>query len=282
MGNVVSSLASYFFNSFIDWLEKQLLALSAFGISFINNYVLSFFENDVIDAFMNFSTWINIFVFCISLLVVIVDIAEEKASDKPVYWSVVFTNVAKSFAFANFARWIAVLSMELSNKITSYFGISLNGSNFQNDISELTRIILSLSPIGQTISVNKTIINIIFLLAVLIAVIYFAFSSLKRFGTMFVHIFTSALYIPDVTRGDTTKMGEWFRQMSAIVLTYVFIYILFFIGAGFFSDQNIIPCLACWLAMPMVSKILNKYGWSSGTQGSFGAIAAQVGMVAIR
>ena len=45
MGNVVTNIAGYFFNSLIDWLEEKLLALSAFAISFINNYVLSFFEN---------------------------------------------------------------------------------------------------------------------------------------------------------------------------------------------------------------------------------------------
>ncbi len=276
MGNVVTNIAGYFFNSLIDWLKKKLLALSAFAISFINNYVLSFFENEIIDAFMDFSTWINYFVFGVALLVVIVDIAEEKASDKPVYWSVVFTNVAKAFAFAGFARWLAVLAMELSNKITTYFGITIDANNFELSIDEIINAV-----IGSNIAI-KALLNVIFLIIILFSVIFFAVSSLKRFGVMFVHIFTAALYIPDILRGDTTKMGDWFRQMASIVLTYVFIYILFFLGASFFGADHIVPCFACWLAMPAVSKILNRYGWTSGTQGNFGSIAAQVGIMAIR
>lgn len=276
MGNIVTGIAGYFFNSFIEWLEEKTLSLAAFAISFINKYVLSFFENEVIDAFMDFSTWINFFVFAISLLVVIGDIAEEKASDKPVYWSVVFTNTAKAFAFAGLARWIAVLSMEVSNKITTYFGLSIDVDDFELNINRIIDTVIR-PEMGM-----KMLLNTIFLIVILFAVIFFVVSSLKRFGIMFVHIFTSALYIPDIIRGDTTKMGEWFRQMTAIVLTYVFIYILFFIGAGFFSADNIVPCFACWLAMPAVSKVLNRYGWTSGTQGNFGSIAAQIGVMAIR
>ena len=276
MGNIVTGIAGYIFNSFIEWLEEKTLSLAAFAISFINKYVLSFFENEVIDAFMDFSTWINFFVFAISLLVVIGDIEEEKASDKPVYWSVVFTNTAKAFAFAGLARWIAVLSMEVSNKITTYFGLSIDVDDFELNINRIIDTVIR-PEMGM-----KMLLNTIFLIVILFAVIFFAVSSLKRFGIMFVHIFTSALYIPDIIRGDTTKMGEWFRQMTAIVLTYVFIYILFFIGAGFFSADNIVPCFACWLAMPAVSKVLNRYGWTSGTQGNFGSIAAQIGVMAIR
>ena len=124
--------------------------------------------------------------------------------------------------------------------------------------------------------------NIIFWLIILIATIYFAVTSLKRFGEMFVHILTSALYIPDILRGDTTKMGDWLRQMLSIVLTYMIIYILFFLGCGFFDSDNVILSLVCWLTMPSVSKILNKFGWSSGTQGNFGAIALQTGAMMIR
>lgn len=276
MGNIVNGIAGYFFNSFIDWLEEKILALAAFAISFINKYVLSFFDNEIIDAFMDFSTWINYFVFAVALVVAIVDIAEEKASDKPVYWSVVFTNTAKAFAFAGLARWIAILSMEISNDITTYFGISLDVDSFELNAERIVNSILGME------SIHRALFSVIFLIVILFAAVFFAVSSLKRFGVMFVHIFTSALYIPDVLRGDTTKMGEWFRQMASIVLTYVFIYILFFLGASFFGGENLVPCLACWLAMPAVSKVLNRYGWTSGTQGNFGSIAVQAGMMAIR
>ena len=189
MGNVVTNIAGYFFNSLIDWLEEKLLALSAFAISFINNYVLSFFENEIIDAFMDFSTWINYFVFGVALLVVIVDIAEEKASDKPVYWSVVFTNVAKAFAFAGFARWLAVLAMEISNKITTYFGITIDANKFELSIDEIVNAVL-----GSNIAI-KALLNVIFLIIILFSVIFFCRELTEKIrGNVCTYFYSSIIH----------------------------------------------------------------------------------------
>ncbi len=278
-----------YFLKMTDWINTILIHLAVFIINFLNNYVISFFDIKAISLFLNFGTWINILVFAVYLIVVIVDIAEEKMSDKPVNYGVVFSNAIKAFSFALLARWIGEWSMELSNTITTLFGIELQADSIALSIQNILKkeaFILSESII-QTITPVidfriSDLLNIIFWLILLIALIYFTVVSLKRFGEMFVHILTSALYIPDILRGDTTKMGDWLRQMTSIVLTYMIIYILFFLGCGFFNADNVIFSIVCWISMPSVSKILNKFGWSSGTQGNFGAIALQTGAMMIR
>lgn len=277
-------ITQYFLKS-LDWINTILVHLAVFVINFLNNYVISFFDIKAVVLFLNFGTWINVLVFAVYLIVVIVDIAEEKMSDKPVNYGVVFTNALKAFSFALLARLIGEWSMELSNTITSIFGLQLQPDTTALSINRIiTKIGTYELPIPMPIPDIHIadFFNIIFWLIILIATIYFAVTSLKRFGEMFVHILTSALYIPDILRGDTTKMGDWLRQMLSIVLTYMIIYILFFLGCGFFDSDNVILSLVCWLTMPSVSKILNKFGWSSGTQGNFGAIALQTGAMMIR
>lgn len=277
-------MTQYFLKS-LDWINTILVHLAVFVINFLNNYVISFFDIKAVVLFLNFGTWINVLVFAVYLIVVVVDIAEEKMSDKPVNYGVVFTNALKAFSFALLARLIGEWSMELSNTITSIFGLQLQPDTTALSINRIiTKIGTYELPIPMPVPDIHIadFFNIIFWLIILIATIYFAVTSLKRFGEMFVHILTSALYIPDILRGDTTKMGDWLRQMLSIVLTYMIIYILFFLGCGFFDSDNVILSLVCWLTMPSVSKILNKFGWSSGTQGNFGAIALQTGAMMIR
>jgi len=276
-------LVTQYFLKMIDWINTILVHLIAFIINILNNYVISFFNIKAIILFLNFSTWINLLVFGVYFIVVIVDIAEEKMSDNPVNFGVVFTNAIKAFSFALLARWIGEWSMELSNTITALFGIELQADTFSQSIKNILMELFFSVPSASIAGFQTTdLLSIIFLFILLIALFYFTVISLKRFGEMFVHILTSALYIPDILRGDTTKMGDWLRQMLSIVLTYMIIYILFFLGCGFFDADNVILSLVCWLTMPSVSKILNKFGWSSGTQGSFGAVALQTGAMMIR
>lgn len=271
-------LTYQFFDSFLDWFNTQAIGIAAFIISFVNNYILSFFEISAVNQFMNFSTWINGIVFAVSFIVVAADIAEEKVSDKPIMYSVVFTNVGKALLFSVFARYLGQWSMELANAITSFFGINLQADKMSSSISE---IILQIGTGVFEIQSAVPFLNLVFLIVLIVALVYFAVTSLRRFGEMFVHILTSALYIPDIMRGDTTKMGDWLRQMISIVLNYVIIYILFFLGCVFFDADNVLVCLSFWLTMPVVSKLLNKFGWSSGTQGQFGTMAMQTGMLAV-
>lgn len=261
-------------DSVLDWVNEQLVHLAVLIVNFINNYVADFFELPEITAFLNFSSWINILVFSIAFIAVLVDLAEEKTSEKPIYPGIAFLNIVKALAFALLARWLAEWSMELSNLLTTGFGIELNSATIQSHIDSIWQHL-----VGSQLNVS---FDILMILIVIIATLVFTVSALKRFGTMFIHILSSALYIPDIMRGDTTKMGEWLRQMISIVLTYTFIYFLFFLGAAFFNKNNGLMCIACWIAMPMVSKVLNKFGWSSGSQGSFGAVAIQTGAMLIR
>lgn len=273
---MVESIVFQFLTSLLDWLNSKIIGLAAFAINFVNTYVLSFFEIKAINLFLNFSMWLNILVFGVCFIVVAVDIAEERVSGKPVYYSVAFSNIAKSFVFALCARWIGVWSMELAYKITTYFGISLSADELSQSASEIIETIVSDDLEAADM------LNLVFMIIILFAVVVFAVNAIKRSGEMFVHILTSVLYVGDIMRGDTTKMGDWIRQMLSITLTYLFVYVLFFLGCGFFNADNVIFCLTCWLTMPAVPKLLNKYGWSSGSQGNFGAMAIQTGALMIR
>ncbi len=273
---MVGTIVYQYLTAFLDWLNTKIVGIAAFAINFVNDYVLSFFEIRAISLFMDFSMWLNLLVFGVCFIVVAVDIAEEKVSGKPVYYAVAFSNMAKAFIFALCARWIGIWSMEIAYKITTYFGLSLSADKFVQSTREIIETIITDD------FEAADVLNFVFTAVILIAVIIFAVNALKRSGEMFIHIFTSVLYISDIMRGDTSKMGDWIRQMLSITLTYLFVYILFFLGCGFFNADNLLFCLTCWLTMPAVSKILNKYGWSSGSQGNLGAMAIQTGALMIR
>lgn len=269
------SFINAFFSYFVEWLNSLAVGLCETTVEFINKYIIGFFSNSSIELFLSFSTWLNVFLFCVCFLVVAVDLAEEKSSDNPIMWGNVFGNIMKAFLFAMFARWIAVASIELVEKITAAFEFSISSQQTQATIGD---ILVKMAVPAKI----QLIVSSIFYLALLCACIYFFISALKRFGVMFIHIFQSFLYIPDIMRGNTVKMGEWLRQMVSIALTYGFTYILFFLGCYFFNGSDFLISIAMWISMPMVPKVLNHFGWSSGTTGNFGSTALYTGSTLIQ
>lgn len=251
-----------FFSFFTTWLKDQVVELCTFIIDTINKYIIGFFDNEYILQFLKFSTWLNVFIFVVALFVVLIDIVEEKTSGNPIAITDIFMNVFKAFAFAYFARWLAQGSMELIDKVLK--ALQFDSIHFDTFDNATKSILASLG--------SSKILTVVFPIILLCACIVFFINSIKRFGTMFVHILTAFLYIPDIMRGNTVKMGEWLRQMLAISLTYAFTYLLFFLGCTFYIQLEYVLAIGMWLAMALVPKALNHFGWSSGSKGSFGGV----------
>lgn len=240
-------------------IKNDILSMCQQLLTLIAKETSGFFTNDIVSVFLNFSKWANYIVFAISLLFMLFDIAEEHASGKDVDYSVVFGNAIKAIIFAQFNSSLAIMSMTIADILTTKL-------NFQipTDPDQIFNAIIQ----GYSVSVSFTILM---LLAVLIGTIVFFVMSVMRYGAMFIQILSSSLYISDIVRGDTTSIGSWLRHTVAISVTYILQYITFYCGLYFMAQQDIIMWAVMWAAMVNVSKILQKFGYSTGTRGFFGA-----------
>lgn len=236
-------------NTLLD-LCQNLLTLIAKGTS-------GFFTNNIISAFLSFSQWANIVVLTVSFLFMLFDLAEEHATNKDVDYTVLFGNIVKGIIFVEFNAQLAIMAMSISDIITTQlnFKITASANNIFAEISQ---------------SYTSVTFTTFLLLAILIGAVVFFVMSVMRYGAMFVHILSSSLYIGDILRGDTTSIGSWLRQMVAIAITYVMQYICFYLGLFFLAEQDIIMWAIMWAGMAAVTKILQKFGYSTGTKGFFG------------
>ena len=108
----------------------------------------------------------------------------------------------------------------------------------------------------------------------IIASIYFFWQSMKNSGLMFLHMMTCALYVPSIVRGDQTAMGGWIRQAASIMLTYFFQYLMFYCGLYILYQGNLITALIPFITMFGVPRLLDKFGYSSGTGGVGNAVTS--------
>ena len=225
-----------------------------------------FWNEPVISQLIVFSKWANMVVFAVTVIFMLFDMAEEYASGKDVDYSVVFTNTLKALLFAELNSLLAEMSMSISDIITTSMKFKM-----PTDSSTLFQVLTTNT--GNT----NALFDILMLLVVLIAVLVFFIMSVMRYGAMFVLILTSSMYIPDILRGDTTSMGSWLRQMVAIAGTYIFQYITFYTGLLYLLGGNIVMCAILWAGMASASKILEKFGYSTGTRGVFSAAGSLAG-----
>lgn len=258
----------WFFQAFFDFafgfFQQQIMGLAQSIIEIVLSISDEFWGNPIIVYLLNFSSWINGLVLAVSLLFLLFDIVEE-AGGRGVDWSMVFGNLFKALVFVFSCRWLALLAMHLGNVIVESIDLRAGLLDLQGNIGQL---------IGKTISNTFGFVTIIL---VLVSSGIFFVVALRRFGAMLLHIFTSAFYITDIVRGDTTKMGEWLRQMVAISCTFVFQYLFYYLGVLFTSNGNFVMGSTFWLCIPMVSKTLQRFGYSTGTSGILSAAGRMAG-----
>lgn len=259
---------NWLFDQFGEWLQSFYTSLFEgiandvvdLSLSIVN----SFWQDDLITTFQNLSLTINLTLAVLSIILVLVDLAEES---KPILWAQVFGNLLKGVIFAGFSRFIGQSTMLASNLIVENLHISFDASALVSVINSLPGTF-----IGHTI---------IWCLVIIVAFVAFFVMCLIRNASMFILMFSSALYIPDIMRGDTAKIGDWIRQVVAVSFTFVFQYIMFNIGiSGMVAGDasGYIQCLTGFVGMFVAPKLLERYGYSSGVAG----IASNVGNMAVQ
>lgn len=255
-------------NSLENQIQSQLLSLCSSIIKLVNEGTAGFWSQPFIQCFLQFSKWVNIVVFTVATLFMLFDMAEEFASSKEVDFSVVFTNTLKAMLFVEFNSLLAQLAMNLCDILTSSLNFSI-----KTQPNEILTVLNSMTAGAGTILWDN-----LMLVVILIAVVIFFFMSVARYGSMFLLILSSSLYISDILRGDTTSLGSWLRQMVAIAGTYIFQYICFYSGLYYLLQGNIVMCAILWAGMFSAAKILQKFGYSTGTTGvlsTAGSLAGQ-------
>ena len=188
-----------------------------------------------------------------TLVVVIFDIAEEVSSRSMIDWGRVIANFVKGISFAYLSPYAGKLIMVTANQMVSVFRYQL-----ESHVEGITDIgVMILYAIGF---------------------IGFIITTMMRIGSMYILCLSTPFYVPDIVRGETRAIGEWGRQVIAIGFTYVFQYILFYLGLSYVesglapfilgSDPlKIMMGISMWLAITQVPKLLAKFGMSSGTAG---------------
>lgn len=263
---------TWLFEMFGGWVSDFFLSMiQDFADSVIDlvlQVVDGFWQNDLLEAFLNFGVAINVIVMVVSILMLLFDLAEE---NKQIIFKQVFVNVVKGALFTLFSRHIGMLCLTLSNLIAKYIQIDIDRS-----------ALWSMS----TLLPSSTIASAaIWSLILIISFAAFAVVCVIRNASMFVLMMSSALYIPDVVRGDTAKMGDWIRQVIAVSLTFVFQYILFCLGVGGCVSADPVTALTGFAGIFAVPKVLQKFGYSSGVTGVFssaGNMAMQAGRFFIK
>lgn len=233
-----------------DFFMKMFQDLTETVITLVLPLIDSFWDNDILNGFLDFSEMANGVVLVLTLVVLGFDIVEEQ---KGINWVQIVTNLIKGGLFAVFARYIGMSTLLISNLIVKNIKLEVDVGAIWN---------LSFSFPGSQLPV--TIICSIILIA---AFVSFAVVCAMRNASMFVLMMSSMLYIPDIIRGDTAKMGDWIRQVIAVSFTFVFQYILFHIGIGGWIKGDLVTALIGFAGIFIAPKMLQKFGYSSGVTG---------------
>lgn len=262
---IVNAVADMFLNS----MQKTFLEFATLILGWVNTALNSFWNDGVITGLFEVSKNVGRAIFVLAFIVMLLDIVEDHAANKPVYASTVIGNIFKALFFIEFAPVLGQYSLLVGERLMSVINLSE-----------------SLSVLNLSERMTATgLIGAIQWIIMLVALIYFFIATLKRYSVMLIQILQCTLYIPPILRGDTTAMGGWLRQTVAISLTYFFQYLLFYLGLYFYLRSNLLPSMALWLGMKEVPKILEKYGLSMGTGGNIGssiAGLAQTGLMLAR
>lgn len=256
---------NFLFNLFGEWLrnwiKQELLNIAGFALDLTTIFGDSFWGNELVSIFIDFATWFNVLIGVICAIFVTLDVAEARGR---VDWSSVFGNVFKAITFIAFARYIGLFSYYLANNITTALHFSLPDKGGLETL------------IQGAVTANANL-DILMVIITAIAFVSFAVMCMLRCGTLFVLILTSGFYITDIMRGETTKLGEWLRQVIGNSTTYLVQYILFYMGLLYFSSSSLVACFICWATMFSVPKILLKYNMSTGTKGVFSSVGSAIG-----
>lgn len=244
----------WLFEQFGEWVSgyylKQVQQFADDVIDLVLDVVDGFWQNNLLDGFLDFAAVISGIVLGVSILIAIFDIVEE---NKTIIWKQIFMNLFKGGLFTIFARHIGLMCLTITNLIV------------RNLKLDFDRNALWAATSATTISEGVT--SLLWVLILIIVFIAFGVVCVMRNASMFVLMMSSFLYIPDIVRGDTAKMGDWIRQVVAVSLTFMFQYILFCLGINGVLSMDVVTALTGFAGIFVVPKLLQKFGYSSGVTG---------------
>ncbi len=245
---------TWLFELFGEWVKGFYMSMIQDFAEAVIGFVLpitdSFWKNDLLDGLLNYSLMVNGIVLVLTLVILGFDLAEEQ---KGINWVQVVTNLIKGGLFAIFARYIGQSTLLLSNLVVQNLQLDV-------DVSAIWSVSTALPQSGIAVTIIWSVI-------IIVAFVAFGVVCVMRNASMFVLMMSSALYIPDIIRGDTAKMGDWIRQVIAVSFTFVFQYILFHFGLGACIAGDPVSSLTGFAGIFIVPKLLQKYGYSSGVTG---------------
>ena len=79
---------------------------------------------------------------------------------------------------------------------------------------------------------------------------------------------------PHNVRGGQIAKTGWSRQADSVMITYFFQYLMFYCGLYILYQGNLITALIPFITMFGVPRLLDKFGYSSGTGGVGNAVTS--------
>lgn len=265
MSGIVNGLIQQALSALQDQIKSSILGLCNNILSLISSGTAGFWSNDIIKVFIDFSKWANMVVFVVAVIFMLFDMGQEFACGKEVDFGVVFVNTVKALIFVQFNALIAQTAMALSDLLTTNMSFSLPTNTSSMYVALNSNI------------ATDFLFDLLIMIFVLIVSVVFFVMSVMRYGSMFVLILSSSMYVGDILRGDSTSMGSWLRQMVAIAGTYTFQYITFYLGLYFLMQGNIVMSCMLWAGMFNASKVLQKFGYSTGAHNALGTAGSLAG-----
>lgn len=200
-----SSLWKDCFGKAADWL----LALMDLLFGSVSNAFVDAFENPIIQAIMTILQMICWVVFAVACIFYFLQIAREKQRD----WSTI------TLCFLNTTAFIALhqLICQMFFVVPSFLVSSMQ---FRGMAGE--RDILSALP--------DSTFGGFYLLIFEIAILYFLFISVQRFGKMLLQMLIAPFYVPAFLLGDKQLIADWFKSTAACGFIFVIQYLVFYSG----------------------------------------------------
>ena len=248
--------------AFLDYIMEAANALAqemmSLTLDFFTNLVqwcagasYSFWDASLVNVLLQAGAGVSILVWAVSLIIVIQDVLEAISEEKRVYLGSVIGDSLKAVVFSQASPFLGILVIKFLFQIMAL----LNWSD--SLVASWTDLVAETAGFSRIMGILITVI----------ASGYFFYASIKNSGLFFVMLLLCPLYVPAITRGDHSAMGGWIRQALAILLTYFFNYLIYYIGLFLFVQGDLFSAVIPWAALFTVPRLLDKFGFSSGSGG---------------
>lgn len=257
----ISDLVKDIIESILEFVAQGIMNCYTEIISYNNAIITDEFWNaSVINSFLDFAQFCALILFGVGAAFLIFDVVQEYGQGKSVAWLNVIKGFVVGFLFAKYSQILPVYFCQKVLYILGNFTFSAEADISWRELPSSGKMVVGL------------VIYVIMILVMLIATIVFLCVFLSRQAALLIHIMSAMFYVPEVTKGDTSKLAEWLRQLVALLATTFFQYLFFFGGSAMVLTEPILgsAMFFCGLALMFgsfsVPKVLNSFGYSVGNR----------------